>query len=254
LPVLLTGLHEKEEDLFLTFLVLLLGGSVVPILIFSSSEMFGLTGQAVHRHEPGRPWKVRAALGAWSLAQGYIWLGWAAYCTSLALWHASDPAVRDPWPYYVTVLVAACVPVAYLHMQGRMSVGSDGDRERVRDETNLRRVLVFSGCLCFMIAPQLMSVPYGWSVHAAEYVSVNATAGVEGLVRTARSNVPNTQLSFRIMPRQRHERSDVWKAVTSWRADDDYDSVDAALCEAARQEEAVPLDENEVAQPCTKGD
>ncbi len=156
---------DAKEAMFLTFLVLLAAGAIVPIALFSSAEILGLT--SVTRWQPafGSVPMRRAASSGWALTQGYVWLGWAAYCTWVGLHFVLDPAVNNPWVYVALSILATTLPIAYLRVRDRPDEGSDEERRDLQRGSNVWRVVVLSSCICFWIAPQLMSVPYGWFAH-----------------------------------------------------------------------------------------
>ena len=151
--------------MFLTFLVLLAAGAIVPIALFSTVEVLGLT--SVTRWQPafGSVPMRRAASSGWALTQGYVWLGWAAYCTWVGLHFVLDPDVNNPWVFVALSILATGLPIGYLRAKDRADEGSDGERRGLRRGANIWRIVVLCSCVCFWIAPQLMLVPYGWFAH-----------------------------------------------------------------------------------------
>ena len=146
--------------MFLTFLVLLAAGAIVPIALFSSVEILGRT--SVTRWQPafGSVPMRRAASSGWALTQAYVWLGLAAYCTWVGLRFLLEPAVNNPWLYVaLSILATTGLPITYLRMKDRHDEGSDEERRGLQRGANVWRVVVLCSCSCFWIAPQLMSVP-----------------------------------------------------------------------------------------------
>ena len=110
----------------------------------------------------------RAVAGARLALQTYLWLGWAALCAWAALYFVAAPGVGNRWPYYVIALFATGVPISWLHLQNRRSLWSENEQTDLQAGTNLWRVVLLIGCLCFIVAPQLMSLPYGWPLLAPD--------------------------------------------------------------------------------------
>ena len=133
---------DTEGVMFLGFLVLLLGGGVLPVFIFSTSDLVGLRGLAVDGPPAEASSSQRASTYGLALTRGYVWFGWAAYCAWLALSFAADITVANPWVYYFTALLATSVPISYLHLRDRMSAASDDERAGMQVATNMWRVLL----------------------------------------------------------------------------------------------------------------
>ena len=190
---------DTEGVMFLGFLVLLLGGGILPIVIFSTGEMVGLRGLAVD----GRPaeashWQRASAYGL-ALTRGYVWFGWAAYCAWLALSFAADVTVANPWVYYFTALLATSVPISYLHLRDRMSAVSEAERAGMQTATNVWRVLLLFWCLAFLLAPQLMRVPYGWFARVESSALGQAARGVTAEFGAAqRAAIPGSDYRLQI--------------------------------------------------------
>ena len=187
--------------MFLSFLAALLLVATCPIILFSSGEMVGLTGLTTPGASvSGRP-AQRAVGFARTLVQAYIWFGWGAYCAWLALRYASQPGVANPWVYYATALAMTSVPIAYLHHRDQMSVHSDEERGQLQQGTNLWRVLLLFGCMTFLVAPQLMSRPYGWFTDAERQITGDSTHAITTGVRRAQEQiVPSTADGPPIVP------------------------------------------------------
>jgi hypothetical protein len=173
--------------MFITFLVFLIGGSILPIILFSSGELLGVVGLAV----PSRPTEksgFRRGIGYGRIAiQTYIWLGWAAYCAWLALRFGLEPDVEHPRVYHAVALLATSLPIAYLTLTSWMYAASDEERGQLHRGINLWRVLLFFGFCAFLVAPGLMNVPYAWLIHAQEVAVGDATPSIGGTLRAAES-------------------------------------------------------------------
>jgi hypothetical protein len=137
-------------------------GALIPITLFSGGEMAGMAALAVPGGNAGGR-RSKGVLGhGWAIVQSYIWLGWAAYCAWVALSFASVANVENPWVYYLTALAATGAPVAWLHIRDRSTSTTDDELVQLQRGANLWRVLLLFCGMVFLIAPQLMAVPYGW--------------------------------------------------------------------------------------------
>ena len=164
--------------MFLTFLVMLAAGAIVPIALFSSVEILGLTSVTRWQPASGSVPMRRTASSGWALTQAYVWLGWAAYCTWVGLHFVLDPAVNNPWVFVALSILATGLPIGYLRAKDRADEGSDGERRGLRRGANIWRVVVLCSCVCFWIAPQLMLVPYGWFAHFDPNVPIEGLGDV----------------------------------------------------------------------------
>ena len=83
--------------MFFTFALQLAGGSVLPIFLLSVLEvpLIGLVPLTLSPRDPTAGWRDRALSALRALTQTYIWVGWAAYCASLAISYVWEPW-RDP--------------------------------------------------------------------------------------------------------------------------------------------------------------
>ena len=180
--------------MFLSFLLRLLAGAVVPLLIFSVMEMsqFGLIALTFPRLGQERTVRARALDALRGLVQAYIWFGWAAYCVTLAIRYSQLPTTTQaPWVYYLTAALAANVPIVYLAIRERMAASSDEERSRLREGTNLCRAITMVGFFLFAIAPSLMATPYGWILAPSQSYDVDMT--VEQLIEAAEQGAPEAQ-------------------------------------------------------------
>ena len=169
--------------MFVTFLALLIGGSMLPIIVFSSGELVGLVGLEI----PSRPAEkssLRRGIGyGRTFTQAYIWFGWAAYCAWLAIRFGVEPDIAYPRVYHLIALLATGLPVAYLAVVSRKYVSSDEERGQLQRGTRLWRVLLFFGFCVFFVPPGLMGVPYGWLNHAQQAAVGHAMAGMSTTLR-----------------------------------------------------------------------
>ena len=224
--------------MFLSFLVVLMLAATLPIVLFSTGEMVGLTGLTVPgANITGRP--AQRAIGcARTLIQAYIWFGWGAYCAWLALRYASEPGVANPWVYYATALVVTSVPIAYLHHRDQMSAYSDEERVQLQQGTNLWRILLLFGCMTFLVAPQLMSQPYGWFTDAERQIAGDSTrAMTTGLHRAQEQIVPSTANGQPIVPQSAQPvLTDGPETVTSRRATGARQTADVGETRCAQEQ------------------
>ena len=123
--------------MFVTFLALLIGGSMLPIIVFSSGELVGLVGLEI----PSRPAEkssLRRGIGyGRTFTQAYIWFGWAAYCAWLAIRFGVEPDIAYPRVYHLIALLATGLPVAYLAVVSRKYVSSDEERGQLQRGTRI---------------------------------------------------------------------------------------------------------------------
>ena len=237
--------------MFLSFLVVLMLVATLPVVLFSSGEMVGLTGLSVPgAHITGR--RAERAVGcARTLIQAYIWFGWGAYCAWLSLRYASEPGVANPWLYYATALVVTSAPIAYLHHRDQLTACSDEERGQLQQGTNLWRVLLLFGCMTFLVAPQLMSVPYGWFAHVEHRVTGEPTrAMTKGLYSAQEQLIPSTADGPAAVPRTAQPAPT--DALTMRRATGKSDAPTAEQepCEQELLEDRGPDDERPADGPC----
>ena len=81
----------------------------------------------------------------------------------------------------MTALFVTGVPISWLHLRDRLTLVSDEERTALQAGTNLWRVVLLFGCLCFILAPPLMSGPYGWLGRAQAYMATRTLGSLEAL-------------------------------------------------------------------------
>ena len=240
--------------MFLVFFVLLIGGAFVPIVLFSSGETIGLDGLGVSRAHSNDSSLQRAIGSGRILTRAYIWFGWAAYCAWLALRFVSESGVVNPWVYFVTALVVTSVPIAYLHRRDQMSATSDEEHGQLQSSTNLWRVLLLVGCVSFLVAPQLMTVPYGWFAHAERQVTADFSREITQWLHAAQEGViPSTQDSQPITPTAAHRvPPDASETIIRGHADEERHTANAGeeLCEQEQPGQRDLESASETDGPC----
>jgi hypothetical protein len=240
--------------MFLTFLVVLMLAASLPIVLFSGGEMVGLTGLMVPgTNVAGRP--AERAMGcARTLIQSYIWVGWGAFCAAEALRYASQPGVTNPWAYYATTLLVTSAPIAYLHRRDRMSACSDDERRTLQRGTNLWRVILLFVCMTFLVAPQLMSMPYGWFTRVERQIAGDSThAMTTELHRVQEQIVPSTANGQTRAPEATHPvLADTPRMVTTGRAIGERDAAAAGEgpCEQEQPADRGPDGAGTANGPC----
>ena len=157
--------------MFLVFFLALIGGAIIPVVLFSGGELVGVPGLVASAARSREARAERFTRYGRMVIRVYIWFGWAAYCAWLALRYASAPGVANPSVYLVIAVAATGGPIAYLHLRDRWGFTDDDERTRLQQSSNLWRVMLLFACGLFLIAPQLMSVPYGWFTRLDEQVS-----------------------------------------------------------------------------------
>jgi len=152
--------------MFLPFLLRLLGAAAFPLIVLSvlSTPVFGVDVLSLPKRGKGPAGLSIGLMSIRTLVQVYVWLGWAAYCSALALRYVSNPMVDSTLGYYATAFLAANVPIAFLALKESAVVDSNEERNRVRGGTVLYHVITVIGFLTFSLTPQLMLGPYGWVV------------------------------------------------------------------------------------------
>ena len=155
--------------MFLPFMLRLLGGAAFPLVVLSvlSTPVFGIVALSLPQRGKG---PVGLSIGLMSIRtfiQVYVWLGWTAYCSALALRYASSPTVDNTLGYYAAAFIGANVPIAFLALKESAVIASDEERSRALAGTVFYRVVTLVGFLAFCLTPQSMSGPYGWVVEHA---------------------------------------------------------------------------------------
>lgn len=240
--------------MFLTFLVGLIGGSVLVAFVFSGLETFGVAALREPQVEASAPLPRRAVGSARSGLRAYVWLGWAAFCAWTAIYFVAAPDVTNPWPYYLTAVFATSLPVSWLHRREQMTLGSDEERTRLQEGANLWRVVLLFGCLCFILAPPLMGVPYGWLGRSQAHVAAQTLEGIGALSGQLGQAAAQTQPRQGVVPSEGHGGLLRGLGVVPTRPH----QAGAAV---ARKKEANPCEADEssdesadkiaVAEPCT---
>ena len=173
--------------MFLTFIAFLLGGTILPVAIFLSGEVVGMSGLAVPSPSTEKSSLWRAVGYGRIFTQTYVWLGWAAYCCWLALRFGVEPDVANPWVYYTVALLATSVPVAVLRQMSRSASVSDEELGQLQRGANLWRLLLLFGFCIFLVAPVTMTGPYAWLSRAQQFAVGDATRGVMARFQEAQS-------------------------------------------------------------------
>jgi TPR repeat protein len=240
--------------LYFSFLLQLVAGSVVPLFVFSILEIpiLGIVALTFPQRDAKAPLATRAVSGLRSLVQAYIWLGWAAYCASLAIDYTSDPMVSQPWMFFVTALLVANLPIAFLKLKGKMGTESDDELGRLQEGTHLCRALTIVGFALFSLSPQLMAMPYGWLGVASNDVAVDAS--IEEVMEAAQRGVPTAQYRLGVMYAEgRGVLASDTKAANWWRAAAEQDHVasQSKLCGAYLQGQGVTRDDAVAARWCS---
>ena len=152
--------------MFLPFLLRLLGGAVFPLFLLSvlSTPVFGVDALSLPKRGKGPLGLNIGLVTVRTLAQSYIWLGWAAYCAALALRYAASPWVDSPAAYYGSAFIAANLPITFLALKESAVTETDGERRQMQGGTAFYRIVTLTAFMIFCIAPQLMRAPYGWMV------------------------------------------------------------------------------------------
>ena len=106
--------------MFLPFMLRLLGGAAFPLFVLSvlSTPVFGVEALSLPKRGRGPVGLSVGLMVVRTATQVYVWLGWAAYCSALALRYASSPAVDNTLGYYASAFLAANVPIAFLVLKG----------------------------------------------------------------------------------------------------------------------------------------
>lgn len=159
-------LFSEDRHMFLPFMLRLLGGAVFPLFLLSvlSTPVFGIDALSLPKRGTG---PIGLSLGLMLVrtsTQIYVWLGWAAYCASLALRYTSSPMVDNTAGYYGAAFLAANIPIAFLALKESAVIETDEERSRMRSGAALYRTITSFGFVVFCIGPQLMLGPYGWIV------------------------------------------------------------------------------------------
>ena len=179
--------------MFLPFMLRLLGGAAFPLFVLSvlSTPVFGVEALSLPKRGRGPVGLSVGLMVVRTATQVYVWLGWAAYCSALALRYASSPAVDNTLGYYASAFLAANVPIAFLVLKESAVIETDEARSRIRGGTALYRAITVIGFLAFCITPQLMSGPYGWVVQ--NIVPTNERIALAQLQRAAALGNPDAQ-------------------------------------------------------------
>lgn len=149
--------------MYWSLILWLLGGSFVADILFS--YMFGalLMVMAALQRRAGESRPVSfIALTVAVIAQVYFWAGWAAYCATLVVVRALDPAVTYPWAYYITGALFVGGPLGYLMHKERAVAKSSSEVRNIQRGTDLYWAVTFVGFVLFCFSPWLMVRPYGW--------------------------------------------------------------------------------------------
>lgn len=239
--------------MFLSFLLRLLGGAVVPLFIFSVMEMsqFGLVALSFPRFARRTPREL-AIDGLRTLVQAYVWFGWAAYCVSLVLRYAYQPmAPYDPWVFYLTAALVANIPIVYIALRERTEAGSDEEQGRLRQGTNLCRAITMVGFFLFAVSPMLMATPYGWVIGSTP--AYGESVSLEEVMAGAERGVPEAQ--YRLGVRYSEGRGLTQNAVEAarwWRAAAEQGHVrsQSKLCGIYLDGRGVSEDDLEAARWC----
>ena len=152
--------------MFLPFMLRLLGGAVFPLFVLSvlSTPVFGVDALSLPKRGSGPVGLSVGLMLVRTSTQVYVWLGWAAYCASLALRYTSSPMVDNTAGYYGAAFLAANIPIAFLALKESAVIETDDERSRMRSGAALYRTITSFGFVVFCIGPQMMLGPYGWMV------------------------------------------------------------------------------------------
>ena len=127
--------------MFLAFLLRLLGGAAIPLFLLSvlSTPVFAVDPLSlpIRDKKENPPALAYTLMGTRLAIQVYVWLGWAAYCTALALRYTSQSSVTNPMAFYVVAFIAVNVPIAFLAVKESAVVENDRERQRLRRGTAL---------------------------------------------------------------------------------------------------------------------
>ena len=96
------------------------GGAVFPLFVLSvlSTPVFGVDALSLPKRGSGPIGLSVGLMLVRTSTQVYVWLGWAAYCASLALRYTSSPMVDNTAGYYGAAFLAANIPIAFLALKG----------------------------------------------------------------------------------------------------------------------------------------